>query len=100
LATDPNEWDLPPNPTWMRWWTYNYCVQHYGVYQDILDFGVGGLVAKLKGFRLMQAAPRKFEISWLTSLPSQEALAHPTITPTCVAPRFSRLLCWACPSAR
>jgi hypothetical protein len=56
LATDPNERDLPPKPTWMRWRTYNYCVQRYGVYQDILDFGVGELVAKLKGFSLMQEA--------------------------------------------
>jgi hypothetical protein len=42
----------------MRWRTSNYCVQRYDAYPDILDFGVAGLVAKLKGFRLMQVAPR------------------------------------------
>src|SRR5262245_57509123 len=31
--------------------------------------------------------------------PTLLALAHEVITPTCVAPRFSRLPCWVCPSA-
>jgi hypothetical protein len=46
---DPNEWDLPPKPKWMRWRTYNRYVERYDAYEDILDQGIGPLIAKLIG---------------------------------------------------
>jgi hypothetical protein len=44
---DPNEWDLPPKPKWMRWLTYNRHVARYDHYEDILDYGCVALAAKL-----------------------------------------------------
>jgi hypothetical protein len=44
---DPDEWDLPPKPKWMRWHTYNRYVERYDAYEDILNFGIVGLVARL-----------------------------------------------------
>jgi hypothetical protein len=46
---DPDEWDLPPKPKWMRWSTYNRHVERYHAYEDILDRGTSALVAKLMG---------------------------------------------------
>jgi hypothetical protein len=46
---DPDEWDLPPKPKWMRWRTYNRYVERYDAYEDILDQGTFELVAKLLG---------------------------------------------------
>jgi hypothetical protein len=43
-------------------------VQRYDAYQDILDFAVVDWWCQTEGLHLMHAAPRKFEISWLTSL--------------------------------
>ena len=34
---DPDEWDLPPKPKWMRWPTYNRCVEKFDTYEDLLD---------------------------------------------------------------
>jgi len=47
---DPDEWDLPPKPKWMRWRTYNRTVEKFDRYEAILDAGIFALVAKLKGF--------------------------------------------------
>ena len=44
---DPDEWDLPPKPKWMRWATYNRLVARYDRYGDILDHGCIALAAKL-----------------------------------------------------
>jgi hypothetical protein len=44
---DPDEWDLPPKPKWMRWRTYDRYVQRYDAYETILDYGLCELVAKL-----------------------------------------------------
>jgi hypothetical protein len=44
---DPDEWDLPPKPKWMRWDTYNRHVAQYDRYGDILDYGCVALAAKL-----------------------------------------------------
>jgi hypothetical protein len=44
---DPNEWDLPPKPKWMRWSTYNRYVERYDAYEAILDYGIAELAAKL-----------------------------------------------------
>jgi hypothetical protein len=46
---DPDEWDLPPKPKWMRWRTYNLYVQRYDRYEDILDQGIIPLIAKFLG---------------------------------------------------
>jgi hypothetical protein len=34
---DPDDWDLPPKPKWMRWTTYNRHVASYDRYEDVLD---------------------------------------------------------------
>jgi hypothetical protein len=47
---DPDEWDLPPKPKWMRWRTYNRAAEKFDYYEAILDAGIFALVAKLKGF--------------------------------------------------
>ena len=44
---DPDEWDLPPKPKWMRWATYNRYEVRYDRYEEILDFGCAVLAAKL-----------------------------------------------------
>lgn len=46
---DPDEWDLPPKPKWMRWATYNRHVARYDHYEDILDYGCVALAAKFLG---------------------------------------------------
>jgi hypothetical protein len=46
---DPDKWDLPPKPKWMRWRTYNLYVERYDAYEDILDRGTFELAAKLMG---------------------------------------------------
>jgi hypothetical protein len=46
---DPDEWDLPPKPKWMRWRTYNRYVERYDAYEDILDQRIVSLAAKLMG---------------------------------------------------
>jgi hypothetical protein len=50
---DPDEWDLPPKPKWMRWKTYNRYEQQYYRYDESLNCGLEELAAKLgKGFFL------------------------------------------------
>ena len=44
---DPNEWDLPPKPKWMRWATYKRYEQQIDRYEATLDHGCAALVAKL-----------------------------------------------------
>jgi len=34
---DPQEWDLPPKPKWMRWKTYNRYVERFDRYEAALD---------------------------------------------------------------
>jgi hypothetical protein len=34
---DPEEWDLPPKPKWMRWKTYHRLVERYDRYDAALD---------------------------------------------------------------
>ena len=46
-SLDPDEWDLPPKPKWMRWHTYNRYVERFDRYEEILDSGVTELMAKL-----------------------------------------------------
>jgi hypothetical protein len=46
---DPDEWDFPPKPKWMRWSTYNQYSERYDHYDDILDRGCIALAAKFLG---------------------------------------------------
>jgi hypothetical protein len=34
---DPDDWELPPKPRWMRWGTYNRHVQRFESYDSIID---------------------------------------------------------------
>jgi hypothetical protein len=44
---DPDEWDFPPKPKWMRWSTYNQAEEKFDRYEAILNEGLAELVAKL-----------------------------------------------------
>jgi len=44
---DPDEWDFPPKPKWMRWRTYNRYVQKFDAYEDILSQNIAELMARL-----------------------------------------------------
>jgi hypothetical protein len=46
---DPDEWDLPPKPKWMRWKTYNRYVERFDAYEATLDAGTFELMAKVMG---------------------------------------------------
>jgi hypothetical protein len=45
---DPDEWDFPPKPKWMRWSTYNRAEEKFDRYESMLDEGMIALVARLK----------------------------------------------------
>ena len=49
---NPDDWNLPPKPKWMRWSTYNRMVEKFDRYEDDLGQGICRLVAKLKGMGL------------------------------------------------
>jgi hypothetical protein len=34
---DPDDWDLPPKPSWMRWRTYKQYVQRFESYEDVIE---------------------------------------------------------------
>jgi hypothetical protein len=44
---DPDEWDVPPKPKWMRRRTYNRFVERFDAYEDVLTRGIPELWAKL-----------------------------------------------------
>ena len=44
---DPDEWELPPKPKWMRWRTYNRLEEKFDRYEEMLECGIGPLLAKL-----------------------------------------------------
>jgi hypothetical protein len=46
---DPDDWDLPPKPKWMRWSTYRNYEARFDQYEAILDFGCSELLTKLIG---------------------------------------------------
>jgi hypothetical protein len=46
---DPDEWEFPPKPKWMRWHTYNCHEEKFDAYEAILDEGCIDLMAKLLG---------------------------------------------------
>ncbi len=45
---DPDDWDLPPKPSWMRWSTYIRHVERFDGYADTLDDHLVGAVARLR----------------------------------------------------
>ncbi|ESY49547.1 hypothetical protein ACYG9Z_01150 [Mesorhizobium sp. RSR380A] len=46
---DPDEWDFPPKPKWMRQRTYEEAEVKFDHYEDILDIGTCLLMARLTG---------------------------------------------------
>ena len=44
---DPEEWDFPPKPKWMRWKTYRRYETRFDRYDDVLDSGILELALKL-----------------------------------------------------
>jgi len=46
---DPDQWDFPPKPKWMRWQTYRRAEEKFDRYESVLDEGTLALVAKLLG---------------------------------------------------
>jgi hypothetical protein len=36
---DPDEWDFPPKPKWMRWHTYQRNLQKFEAYEEVRDRG-------------------------------------------------------------
>jgi len=46
---DPDDWDFPPKPKWMRWRTYNRYEEQYDRYEEVLDGGILALAAKFLG---------------------------------------------------
>jgi hypothetical protein len=45
--SNPDDWELPPKPKWMRWSTYNRYVERFERYDAVLDEGVEELWAEL-----------------------------------------------------
>ena len=43
---DPDEWEFPPKPKWMRWRTYDRYERKFDAYEAILDEGCAELLAK------------------------------------------------------
>jgi hypothetical protein len=49
---DPDKWDLPPKPKWMRWSTYKRAEAKFDRYEAIVDRASLEKVARLLRFRL------------------------------------------------
>ena len=48
-SLDPDEWDFPPKPRWMRWPTYRRAEANFDRYEETLDWGCLEVVAKILG---------------------------------------------------
>lgn len=44
---DPDEWNLPPKPKWMRWGTYDRLESRFDHYEAVLDYGIADLLVRL-----------------------------------------------------
>ena len=44
---DPEEWDLPPKPKWMRWKTYHRLVEQFEGYEAAIDAAALARATKL-----------------------------------------------------
>jgi hypothetical protein len=49
---DPDEWDLPPKPRWMRRKTYERYEMRFDRYEEILDYGCVLAVARLRRLKI------------------------------------------------
>jgi hypothetical protein len=49
---NPDEWELPPKPKWMRWSKYNRLVEKFDSYEEILNRGIAELMAKFLGKKI------------------------------------------------
>ena len=49
---DPDEWDLPPKPQWMRRKTYERYEMKFDRYEEILDYGCVLAVARLRRLKI------------------------------------------------
>jgi hypothetical protein len=47
MRFDPDEWDLPPKPKWMRWRTYNRMVETFDRYEAMVEEGLLEAVKQL-----------------------------------------------------
>jgi len=45
---DPDDWELPPKPKWMRWRTYNRLAERFDAYDDMTYPDDLAFIAKLK----------------------------------------------------
>jgi hypothetical protein len=50
---DPDEWELPPKPKWMRSKTYNKYEERFDRYEEILDDGCDELLQSLAGLKML-----------------------------------------------
>jgi hypothetical protein len=48
---DPDAWDLPPKPRWMRWTTYNQYVERFDDYEEKLERACIASVGKKLGVK-------------------------------------------------
>jgi hypothetical protein len=44
---DPDEWELPPKPKWMRWRTYNQMVERFDRYDAMVEEGLLEAIMRL-----------------------------------------------------
>jgi hypothetical protein len=45
-SLDPDEWDFPPKPKWMRWSTYHRAEHRFDRYEEELDRGLFAAMSK------------------------------------------------------
>ena len=50
---DPQDWELPPKPKWMRWATYNRYVERFDDYEERLDSAFIASAAKGQGLKFV-----------------------------------------------
>jgi len=48
---DPDQWDLPPKPKWMRWKTYNRMVEKFDRYESMLEEDLLEMAVRLGLFK-------------------------------------------------
>lgn len=48
-AFDPDEWEFPPKPKWMRWRTYRRAKDQFDAYEEVLDMRTFAMVARFMG---------------------------------------------------
>ena len=71
---DPDEWELPPKPKWMRWRTYNGLEEKFDRYEKMLERGIGPLLAKLLEKYFSMKSMAAFELLKGFRFPAMRAL--------------------------